>query len=68
MVQRYKKSGEELEVLNFPINLIIHTKVPNKYLLIDQETNEVYIGDKSGYWTNIGYLHNDQIIVQNGLF
>lgn len=53
MVQRYKKSGEEIEVLNSPIDLIIHTKVPSKYVLIDQETGEIYIGNKNGYWEKI---------------
>jgi len=56
---RYKKSGEEIEVLSSPIDLIIHTKVPNKYILLDEETGQIYRGNKNGFWTRIdndGYL------------
>lgn len=58
-VQRWKKSGEEIEVLSSPIDLIIHTKVPNKYILLDEETGQIYRGNKNGNWTRIdndGYI------------
>ena len=58
-VQRWKKSGEEIEVLISPIDLIIHTKVPNKYILLDEETGQIYRGNKNGSWTRIdndGYI------------
>lgn len=59
MMSRYKKSGVEIEVLSSPIDLIIHTKVPSKYVLLDEETGQIYRGNKNGYWTRIdndGYL------------
>lgn len=59
ITNRYKKSGEEIEVLSFPIDLIIHTKVPNKYILLDEETGQIYRGNKNGNWTRIdndGYI------------
>lgn len=58
-VQRWKKSGVEIEVLSSPIDLIIHTKVPSKYILLDEETGQIYRGNKEGYWQRIdhdGYI------------
>ena len=57
--QRWKKSGVEIEVLISPIDLIIHTKVPTKYVLLDEETGQIYRGNNNGTWTRIdndGYL------------
>ena len=45
---RKLKNGEECEDLDSPIVLIIYTKSPNKYKLIDLETGEEYIGCKKG--------------------
>ena len=56
---RFLKSGVEIEVLNSPIDLIIHTKVPSKYILLDEETGQIYRGNKEGYWQRIdhdGYI------------
>jgi hypothetical protein len=58
-MKRHKKSGEEIEVLISPIDLIIHTKVPSKYILLDEENGKIYRGNKNGSWTRIdndGYL------------
>lgn len=58
-VERYKKTGVEIEILSFPIDLIIYTKVPTKYVLIDEETGQIYRGNIEGKWTRIdndGYL------------
>ena len=40
---RTLKNGEEVEELEIPVILTIKTKCPQKYMLIDQETGEVYI-------------------------
>jgi hypothetical protein len=40
---RTLKNGEEVEELEIPVILAIKTKCPQKYMLIDQETGEVYI-------------------------
>jgi hypothetical protein len=56
---RYKKSGVEIEVLISPIDITIHTKVPTKYVLLDEETGQIYRGNNNGTWTRIdndGYL------------
>jgi len=40
---RTLKNGEEVEELEISVILTIKTKCPQKYMLIDQETGEVYI-------------------------
>lgn len=54
-MKRYLKSGVEIEILSSPIDITIHTKVPSKYILIDEETGQVYRGNKGGYWEKIIY-------------
>ena len=39
---RTLKNGESVEELEIPVILTIKTKCPKKYMLIDQETGEVY--------------------------
>jgi hypothetical protein len=39
---RTLKNGEAVEELEIPVILTIKTKCPQKYMLIDQETGEVY--------------------------
>lgn len=35
------------------INLTVHTKSPAKWLLIDRETGETYVGNPEGYWDKL---------------
>jgi len=44
MPNRTLKSGVEIKELPSPITLSIYTKVPHKYILLDMETGEQYIG------------------------
>lgn len=44
MNKRKLLSGSEVESFDFPIELIIHTKAPGKWKLIDLETGEEYMG------------------------
>lgn len=39
--------GSEVEDLDYPIDLIIHTKAPAKWKIIDLETGQEYIGDSA---------------------
>jgi hypothetical protein len=39
---RTLKNGEQVPELEIPVILTIKTKCPEKYMLIDQETGEVY--------------------------
>jgi hypothetical protein len=46
--------GSEVEETDKPVDLIIHTKAPGKWKLIDLETGQEYIGSnvvtKYGKW------------------
>jgi len=49
--------GTEVEELESPIDLNIHTKAPGKWRLIDMETGQEYIGsahpNEYGLWIRI---------------
>ncbi len=49
--------GSEVKELEKAVDLIIHTKVPGKWLLIDLETGQEYIAleepDQYGMWKRI---------------
>jgi hypothetical protein len=50
-------NGKEVEELDYAINLTIHTKCPEKWLLIDLETGQEYMGSPHpnlyGKWKRI---------------
>lgn len=48
MSHRILKDGSEVEQLESPVELIIHTKAPGKWKLIDLETGEEYLGSEIG--------------------
>ncbi len=49
--------GTEVEELESPMDLKIHTKAPGKWRLIDMETGQEYIGSaylsEYGFWIRI---------------
>lgn len=48
MNKRVLKDGSEADSLKNPIDLIIHTKSPGKWKLVDLETGEEYLGSEIG--------------------
>lgn len=46
MDKRILKDGSSVESFDKPIELIIHTKAPSKWKIIDMETGEEYIGSE----------------------
>jgi hypothetical protein len=42
--KRILKDGTEVDSYDHPIDLIIHTKAPAKWKLVDMETGEEYLG------------------------
>lgn len=40
----------DYHVFNKAITLTVHTKRPEKWLLVDRETGEVYQGSPEGWW------------------
>jgi hypothetical protein len=47
------RDAKKFEELAEPIDLIIHTKSPEKWILIDRETGETYEGNVGGYWDRL---------------
>jgi hypothetical protein len=46
MNKRILKDGSEVDSFDKPVDLIIHTKAPEKWKLTDLETGEEYIGSE----------------------
>jgi len=49
MNKRVLLDGSTVDDYDKPIDLIIHTKAPGKWKVIDMETGEEYIGSKFGF-------------------
>ena len=47
------RTHKEFEELKGPVDLVIHTKVPSKWLLVDRETGQVYQGSHNGHWDRL---------------
>jgi hypothetical protein len=45
--------NKDYEELVNPVDLIIHTKVPTKWILLDKETGQAYIGNTKGHWDKL---------------
>lgn len=39
-----------------PVLLVVKTKAPTKWILIDRETGQVYGGNKDGYWDKLDII------------
>jgi hypothetical protein len=48
MDKRILKDGSEVDSFDNPVELIIHTKAPEKWKLVDLETGEEYLGSEIG--------------------
>lgn len=49
-----------VEDLDYPVDLIIHTKAPGKWKIIDMETGQEYIGDKNTH-PSFGPILKDKV-------
>ena len=47
------KKMKDFEEFEKPVDLIVHTKCPDKWLLIDRETGEIYQGNSAGHWDRL---------------
>jgi hypothetical protein len=48
MNKRMLKDGSEADSFDKPVELVIHTKAPGKWKLVDLETGEEYLGSEIG--------------------
>jgi len=53
---REVKTFEELEN---PVNLTVKTKCPEKWMLVDREIGQVYIGNQMGVWDRLDPVIRD---------
>ena len=53
------KKIKQFEEFDKPIDLIVHTKCPNKWLLIDRETGKIYQGNSAGHWDRLDPVIKD---------
>jgi hypothetical protein len=44
---------KEYKILDEPVILNVKTKRPEKWILIDRETGQVYQGNPKGYWDRL---------------
>lgn len=47
------RKPKEFKELDNSIDLIVHTKSPEKWILLDRETGETYQGNVGGYWDRL---------------
>ena len=47
------KKIKDFEEFDEPVDLVVHTKCPEKWLLIDRETGEIYQGNYAGHWDRL---------------
>jgi hypothetical protein len=48
-----KRVAKQYESLEQPVSLSVHTKSPQKWLLLDRETGQAYEGNAGGYWDKL---------------
>ena len=47
------RNSKKFEELVDPVNLTVHTKSPEKWILVDRETGQTYQGTANGYWDRL---------------
>ena len=47
------KKIKKIKKFEKPVDLIVHTKCPDTWLLLDRETGEVYKGNYTGHWDRL---------------
>ena len=46
-------SAKTFDELEKPINLTVKTRCPEKYLLIDRENGDIFVGNFMGHWARL---------------
>lgn len=47
------KKQKEFEEFDEPVGLVVYTRCPEKWMLMDRETGEIYQGNVGGYWDRL---------------
>lgn len=53
------RKQKKIKEFTKPIDLTVHTKCPEKWMLIDKETGEIYQGNPGGYWDRLDPVIKD---------
>jgi hypothetical protein len=53
LFKKIRMSMTQYRVFNEPVNLNVKTRRPEKWLLVDRETGQVYQGNPNGYWDRL---------------
>lgn len=56
------RSNKEYKTFEQPVDLLVHTKCPEKWLLIDRETGQIYQGNNGGYWDRLDPVIKDEYL------
>jgi hypothetical protein len=56
------KSNKEYKTFEQPVDLLVHTKCPEKWLLIDRETGQIYQGNNGGHWDRLDPVIKDEYL------
>jgi hypothetical protein len=56
---------KEFQEFEKPVDLVVHTKSPEKWLLIDRETGQTYKGNSEGYWDRLDPITKDNFTKQS---
>ena len=54
-----RKQKKFKELVN-PIDLVVHTKSPEKWILLDRETGKIYQGSSEGHWDRLDPVIKDK--------
>jgi hypothetical protein len=53
------REQKKFDQLEDPIKLTVKTKCAEKYLLIDRETGDIFIGNSMGFWDRLDSVTRD---------
>jgi len=56
------RSNKEYENFEESVDLLVHTKCPEKWLLVDRETGQIYQGNNGGYWDRLDPVIKDEYL------
>jgi hypothetical protein len=56
------RSNKEYKNFEESVDLLVHTKCPEKWLLIDRETGQIYQGNNGGYWDRLDPVIKDEYL------
>jgi hypothetical protein len=56
------RSSKDYKNFEESVDLLVHTKCPEKWLLIDRETGQIYQGNNGGYWDRLDPVIKDEYL------